>query len=234
MKGQKLRGQAGFSLIELVIAMVIMLILMGLVATLLDRSLNIRARESRKTDALTSAQAALNIMSREISNSGFGMYEGSVTSPVPSNGLIIADSAQNRIRIRANITNVGGGSAAVMQCPPACTSEPGEDVAYFFDDNTDSIVRYDPHGIQTAPGVYAAQTSVVVNQISNIRFAYFDYQDDGTVTAAPGNAAPTSKTGRIQLTVEVQLEPVRGQPNETVRFTSEINLRNSNYMLRQY
>jgi hypothetical protein len=75
---------------------------------------------------------------------------------------------------------------------------------------------------------------VIVNKISNITFSYFDYQDDGTVTAEPGNAAPTSQTGRVRLTVEVQLEPVQNEPNETVRFTSEINLRNSGYMLRQY
>ena len=233
MKVQK-KNSSGFSLLELMVTIVIMLVLLGLVSTILGRSLNIRARESRKTDALTSAQAALNLISREVSNSGFGMYEGSLTSPVPSNGLIVADSGQNKIRFRANITNVGGGSAASMACPPACTNEPGEDVAYYFDAATNSIVRYDPHGIEVSPGVYGPQTSVVVNRISNVKFAYFDYQDNGTVTAPPGNTAPTSKTGRIQLTVEVQLDHVQNQPDETVRFTSEINLRNSNYMLKQY
>ena len=113
-----------------------------------------------------------------------------------------------------------------MGCPPACTNEPGEDVTYFFDNATQSIVRYDPNG--------DPRTSVIVNRISNVQFAYFDYQDDGTVTAPPGNTVPSANTGRIQLTVEVQLDPVQGQPNETVRFLSEINLRNSKYMLRQY
>ena len=234
MKRLKTNRQAGFSLLELMIAMIIMLVIMGLVSTMLGRSLNIRSRESRKTDALTSAQAALNIMSREISNAGFGIYEGSVFSQTASNGIILGDSNQNALRFRANLTNVGTGSATTMGCPPACTNEPGEDVTYFFDDTTKSIVRYDPHGIQTSPGVYGPQTSVIVNKISNITFSYYDYQDDGTVTADPGNDAPTSKTGRVRLTVEVQLEPVQNEPDETVRFTSEINLRNSGYMLRQY
>lgn len=225
MKSQKSKFQAGFSLIELLIAMIVMLVLMGLVSTLMGRALNIRSRESRKTDALTSAQAALNIMSREISNAGFGLYEGSGTSRISSNGLQ-TDSGQNRLRFRANITNAGNGSAASMGCPPACTNEPGEDVTYFFDNATSSIVRYDRNGDPA--------TSVIVNRISNVTFAYFDYQDDGTVTPEPGNTVPTFRTGRIRLTVEVQLEPVQGQPNDTVRFTSEINLRNSNYMLRQY
>jgi prepilin-type N-terminal cleavage/methylation domain-containing protein len=226
MKSHKKKLQAGFSLLELVIAMVIMLVLMGLVSTLLGRSLNIRSRESRKTDALTSAQAALNIMSREITSAGFGIYEGSAFNQTPSNGLIVADSGQNRLRFRANITNVGTGSATTMGCPPACTNDPGEDVTYFFDNATSSIVRFDRNG--------TPQTSVIVNRISNISFAYFDYQDDGTVTAEPGNTVPSSRTGRIRLIVDVQLEAVQNEPNETVRFTSEINLRNSSYMLRQY
>lgn len=234
MKRLKTKLQAGFSLLELMIAMVIMLVIMGLVSTMLGRSLNIRSRESRKTDALTSAQAALNIMSREISNAGFGIYEGSVFSQTASNGIILADSNANSLRFRANLTNVGTGSASTMGCPPACTNEPGEDVTYFFDNTTKSIVRYDPHGIQISPGVYGPQTSVIVNKISSITFSYFDYQDDGSVTADPGNTVPSSRTGRVRLTVEVQLEPVRDEPNETVRFTSEINLRNSGYMLRQY
>jgi type II secretory pathway pseudopilin PulG len=226
MKANQKKSIAGFSLIELVIAMVVMMILLGLVATIMGRSLNVRARESRKTDALTSAQAALNVMSRELSNAGFGIYEGSALSPSFSNGIVIPDSGQNRIRVRANLTNAGPGSASTMACPPACTNEAGEDVTYYFDNATQSIVRYDPWG--------NPQTSVIVNRISNVEFRYFDYQDNGAVTADPGNTVPTSRTGRIRLVVSVQLEPVQNQPNETVRFTSEINLRNSNYMLRQY
>jgi hypothetical protein len=67
-----------------------------------------------------------------------------------------------------------------------------------------------------------------------LAFSYFDYTSDGTITAEPGNGAPTIDTGRIRLTVDVALDPVEGQPEESVRFTSEINLRNSSYMLRQY
>ena len=73
----KRKGQLGFSLMEMMIAMAIMMVLMGIVSTLLSRSLGVRARESQRTDALTSAQAALNVMSREIANSGFGIYTGS-------------------------------------------------------------------------------------------------------------------------------------------------------------
>ena len=225
MRSLKQKRIAGFSLIELMISMVVVVLLLGIVSTLLARSLSVRARESRKTDALTSAHAALNIMSREIANAGFGIYDGAV-SQTAVNGIILnGDSTAGQIHFRANLSNAGDGPVNPA-CPTVCTNEPGEDVTYFFDDETDSIVRYDPNADPT--------TSVIVNKISNVTFSYFDYAPDGTSTAEPGNPSPTVSTGRIRLTVDVTLEPVEGQPDDSVQFTSEINLRNSSYMLRQY
>jgi len=225
MRSVQRKHNAGFSLIELMITMVVVILFLGIVSTLLSRSFSVRARESRKTDALTSAQAALNIMSREIANAGFGIYDGA-ESQTAVNGIILGgDSNANQIHFRANLTNFGDGPVNPT-CPAVCTNEPGEDVTYFFDDETDSIVRYDPNGDPT--------TSVIVNKISNVTFSYFDYEPDGTSTAEPGNVTPTLNTGRIRLTVDVTLDPVQDMPAESVRFTSEINLRNSSYMLRQY
>jgi prepilin-type N-terminal cleavage/methylation domain-containing protein len=224
MRSVKLKNNKGFSLIELLITMVIVVLLLCLVSTLLSRSLSVRARESRKTDALTSAHAALNIMSREIANSGFGIYDGPLFQNAV-NGIIIDDSDANQIHFRANLTNTGDGPIN-PSCPAVCTDDANENVTYFFDDATDSIVRYDPRATPT--------TSVIVNKISNVTFSYFDYADDGTSTPEPGNAVPSDATGRIRLTVDVTLDRTADQPEESVRFTSEINLRNSNYMLRQY
>ena len=55
--------EAGFSIIEMVVTMMIMLVIMGLVTTLFARSFSTRNRESSRTDALTATQAALNVMS---------------------------------------------------------------------------------------------------------------------------------------------------------------------------
>ncbi|MEO8041024.1 MAG: prepilin-type N-terminal cleavage/methylation domain-containing protein [Acidobacteriota bacterium] len=215
----------GFSLIELMIGMTVTLILLGVISSIVFRSTSVRARESRKADALVSAQAALNVMTREIANSGFGLFTDSV-SQIPSNGLIIADSNTNRIRLRSNFENVGDYS------PPTNgtvinTNDPGEDITYFFDNATKSIVRYDAYGPD------GPETSVVVNKISNVTFSYFNYtSSSSTVTET---STPTSATGRVRLTVVVELDPVVGQPdNQVVTFTSDVTLRNSNYMLRQY
>ncbi len=216
------RTHTGFSLIELMIAMTIMLLLLGIVSSLLARSYSVRNRESQRTDALTSAQAALNVISREIANAGFGIYEGTNTR-FASNGIVVADSSDSRIRIRANVINSGvpgdSGSSALA------TNQPGEDVTYFYDADTDSIVRFDPNDLP--------QTSVVVNRISDVTFEYFDYT--GTNSSGVLTTAPTSNTGRVRITVLVQLDPVAGQPNPLeVEFTSDVTLRNSNYMLNQY
>src|SRR5437588_11140966 len=84
----------GFSLVELMIAMTIVLIIPTLTASLVSSSFNIRGRENQKTAALADAQRALNNMSREIANSGFGLS---------NNGIAAYDSSSTAIRVRANL-----------------------------------------------------------------------------------------------------------------------------------
>ena len=52
-------------------AMAITLILLAVISSAIARATSVNARETRKADALVSAQAALSVMSREIGNSGF-------------------------------------------------------------------------------------------------------------------------------------------------------------------
>src|SRR5712691_12054078 len=88
------RNQAGFSIIELLIAMTVTLVVMSIAVTLLARSLHIRERENEHVDELADVQRALNIMSREISNAGFNLT---------TNGIVAADSNGQAIRVRANL-----------------------------------------------------------------------------------------------------------------------------------
>jgi type IV pilus assembly protein PilW len=214
MKIAHRQKQKGFSLLELIIAMTITLILMAIAATLFSGALGTRARESRRTDALTSAQAALNVMSREIANAGYGLT---------NNGIVTADSGEQKLRFRANVKNSN-----------TVTCDPGEDVTYFYDATSRSIIRYDrfpasPTNCNTATG----ETSVVVNRISNVTFQYFDYTGSSSTPSIV--TTPTINTSRIRITVTVQLDQVQGQPNnQTVTFTSDITLRNSDYMRNQY
>lgn len=201
---KKTTKNKGFSLVELMIAMAITLVLMGLATTLFASALGTRSRESRKTDALTSARAALSAISREIGNSGYGLT---------ANGVVIADSGEKKIHFRANLYN-----------DDYTTDKAGEDVTYFFDSTTKSIVRYDPNA--------TPKTSVIVNKISDVKFSYFNFTSAGVMSTS---TTPTTSTGRVRITVTVQLEEVQGQPkNQTVSFESDVTLRNSTYMLNQY
>src|SRR5215204_7266383 len=97
---------SGFSLLELIIAMAITMALMTAAATLLANALRVRSRENQKSDALADVQRALNIMSREIANSGFNLSD---------NGIVAADSSRNRVRIRANLNRFETGSESVFE-----------------------------------------------------------------------------------------------------------------------
>lgn len=205
--------EKGFSLLELLVAITIMLVLLSLVSTILTKSINTRSRESSKTDALSSTQAALNVISREVANSGYGLSY---------NGLIGSDSGYKKIRVRSNIENSNN-----------CSTDSGEDVTYFWDEANKSIVRSERYATTECGSTFETKTSVVVNRISNITFQYWNYT--AATLNGTASAAPTADTGRIVITVEVELEDVAGQPsNQKVTLTSDVTLRNSEFMLKQY
>jgi len=200
---------SGFSIVELLIAVTIMIVVLGLVGSLLSQSLSTRQREMSRTDALTSAQAALNVMSREIANSGYGLT---------SNGIVTADSNQQQLHFISNVAN----NNAVL-------TNRYENVTYFFDPVTSSILRHDANGDGTA----APQTSIIINRISNVNFLYFNYT--GSNSAPTSSATPSLSTGRVRVMLTVSLENVQGQPSgQSVVLVSDVTLRNSRYMLQNY
>jgi type II secretory pathway pseudopilin PulG len=227
MKRKANKKIAGFSIIELMIAMTVMLLSLGIVSSLISWTFSVKARESRTADALSTAQAAISVISREISNSGFGLYNEE--NDEANNGIVLNDSNDHMIRVRSNFENEGG--TRTSQGPTTLEiNRPGEDVTYFFDPDTKSIVRYDRHGA----GVNVGVTSVVVNKISNVTFEYYDYAGSTSLATGP-STAPTVDTGRVKIIVEVELDPVEGQPdNQRVTLASEVTLRNNSYMLQQY
>lgn len=119
-------SQAGFSLLELLIAMTITLAVMAAASTLLATSLRTRVRENARTNALASTQRALNIMSREIGNSGFGLTD---------NGIVELDSDDESIRVRSNLSG------------DTDLDDADEDVRFVYQDENDAIVRYENGGV---------------------------------------------------------------------------------------
>jgi len=202
-------NNAGFSLLELIFAMTIVLVLMGIVSTLLSSVLGVKTRETQRAGGITSTQAALNVMSREIGNSGFGLMD---------NGLV-ADSNNKKIHFRANIQN-----------NDSATDDLGENVTYFYEPTSESIMRYDACPLSTA---CSPSTTVIINGISEINILYLNY--NGTNSTATETTTPTVNTGRVRITLLVKLDDTYGQPlNRFVTLSSDVTLRNSNYMLNQY
>lgn len=204
-------SENGFSIIELLFSMILTLIILGVAVGAFSGALGSRERESSKTDAITSAQAALNIMTREIGNAGFGLEN--------ENGLVYADCTDKRLRFRANTDNRNNE-----------TAEPGEDVSFYYDVDSQSVVRHERY---TAGGVVTDRVSGIINRVSDVDFTYYNYNPDGSVD--PPSTAPADNTGLVNITLTVILADVRGQPTgQTVTVTSDITLRNSPYMLGQY
>lgn len=155
--GIALQGREGFSLIELILSLTISLIILAAGVMVFSGALSSRARETSKTDAITSAQAALNIMSREIGNSGYGLMD---------NG-IVADSTASKLHFRTNTVNTNG-----------TTSDPGEDMVFYLDGSgaDQSVVRHDNN---------TNETSGVINRISSVSFVYHVTPNDAGVPAGP-------------------------------------------------
>ena len=224
MSSSNKNSSSGFSLLELLIAMVITMALMTAATTLLANALRVRSRENQKSDALADTQRALNIMSREIANTGFNLT---------NNGIVAAESGLNRIRIRSNLNRYDVDDASVSQTSRESVMDKSEDITYFLNeaDNTKYLARHDQYG---------NGSTVLANRIDSMNIHYFDQKV--MYTAPPGgsditnaSAAEVSPTSAkyIVIAVSVTLDAV-GQPGSpgyqppySVLLCSDITLRNT-------
>src|SRR5258706_13515637 len=90
----KSSSQSGFSLMELVVGMTIPLIIVTIASTLLASSFAIRGRENQRPAAIADAQRALNTMSREGANAGYGLS---------TNRIVAGASGLSQLRVRSNL-----------------------------------------------------------------------------------------------------------------------------------
>jgi prepilin-type N-terminal cleavage/methylation domain-containing protein len=210
---------AGFSLLELLIAMTISMTLMIAGTTLLTNALRVRNRENQKSDALADTQRAINIMSREIANTGFNLT---------SNGIVAADSNVNRIRIRSNLDGYDPTAAGRLD-----VIDPNEDITYFINeaDTIKYLARHDKFG---------SQSTVLANRVDSMNIHYFDRpvtyttpQGGADIASPSATEVSPSAAKYIVIAVSVTLDAV-GTPNTagyqppyTVLLCSDVTLRNT-------
>ena len=200
------RNEAGFSLLELLISITITLAIMAAATTLLATSLRTRTRENKRTEALTDAQRALSMMSREIGNSGYGLTD---------NGVATSDSGTDSIRVRANLNNNSTLAASTL--------EADEDIRYVFQSSNKTIVRFSP--VPSPDGT----TTVMANGVTFMQLRYFDSSG-----AAITNASLYNRAERVKIEVHVELPATAGLPASVVGLVSDVALRNAPATLEQF
>ena len=214
----------GFSLIELLIAMTITLVLLGVASAILASSFKIRTRENQKTEALADSQRGLNLITREVANSGYGLTD---------NGIVSTDSGLTSIRVRANL-NASDGEVTSNSA-----TDKDEDVKYmlYTDSGSSYIVRLDVN--------VAAQEMVLANRVDALNIRYYPDKvyyrtancDITNVVDGAGNpiSEVTQKSNAKYIVVSVCVTlPAVGtpgsdgyQPNSRVQLVSDVTLRNS-------
>jgi Tfp pilus assembly protein PilW len=222
-KSLQVRSDRGFSLIELLIAMSITIMLLGIGSSVLMGSFNIRHREDQISDALADGQRALNIMSREIANAGFNLS---------TNGIVPGDSGLTSIRIRSNLNKYDPEAGEKSQ---KGVIDAGEDIKYFVNaaDKTNYLVRYDVNNPDED-----VQKTVLANRMDSLRIHYFaqqvSYSTSGCDIKDPSAAEVAPAAARyIVIAVCVQLEEYGTpgspghQPRSTVLLASDVTLRNA-------
>src|SRR6185369_10681657 len=219
----KLQSQRGFSLIELIIAMSVTIVIATIAATLVAQSFRMRAREDSRSDAIADAHRALNIVSREIANSGFGLID---------NGIVPGDTGAGSIRFRANLNAYTRDAAGNLVAGAGSVTDRDEDIKYtmYNDDvaNRHYLVRYDAilGAVDQREG-----TTVLANRLDSFQLQYFD--STGTELNVVADPSAVINAWKVRLTVGVIL-PAEGQPESpgyqpqsVVNLVSEVVLRNS-------
>jgi len=234
-------NESGFSMIELVVAMAVTLTIVGLASSLLASSFNMRSREDRKSDAIADVQRALNIMTREISNSGLKLP--SDLPSISSNGVVAGDSSNESIRIISNLNVMPDSANGYFEDPDVTDAD--EDLKFLMYVDADLgqryIVRYERNGTN--------QTTVLANRIDSLMFRYYDEKvtyntkinDEGNcdienvvnASGATENEVSPGSAKVVVIGVCVTL-PAAGSPNTDgyqpptqVQLTSDVVLRNT-------
>lgn len=200
--------------------MAVTLVLMAIASTLLAASFKVRNRENSRSSALADAQSALNIMSREIANAGYGLS---------SNGIVTGgDSNATQIRVRSDLDLSGA------------TNGDAEDVKYLFvnDANGSFIVRMNLQPTQT--------TGLIASRIDGLAIYYYDQRvtytigngvitnvlnSAGTVQAevvTPANAKYIVLVLRVTLPAVGTAGSAGYQPASATQLVSTVTLRNAN------
>jgi prepilin-type N-terminal cleavage/methylation domain-containing protein len=216
-----LRGQEGFTLVELMVAMSIFLLILVGIFQVFDPSRNAYQVSERKLGVQQNARVAMDRMARQIRMAGY----------FPEN--VDSDSTNNLSNSIQAATESGLALAGDLDMTGASS-------VYTF--------CLDSQGLRRVTGAIGAGTSytcangvLMAESVTALRFAYFDSANNPVpnppgatfnldaqgLGAAPAfvNVAERSAVRRVVIMVTAR-ENVPGQPAQTYTLTSDVRLRN--------
>lgn len=201
-------GAAGFSLLELMVALGVTMVIMVAAGRMLAMSMNVRARENQRTEAIADAQRALQAMTRDINNAGLGLSTNGITCDDP------AEAVYGEIRIRSNLD---GFTEAVPD-----TTDADEDVVYTL--INDATVN-PPQRLVVRQDVNTGRISQLANRIDGLHFDFLNADD----TAAASVAAAVKVRIKVWVSLDAVGTPGTGgyQPPTRMLLSSQAALRNS-------
>jgi type II secretory pathway pseudopilin PulG len=186
---RRAKGEAGFSLLELIIAMGLTVIVLGVSTALLASAVRVRAREDRRSDAIADVRRALNTMSREMANAGYGL-----PSNLAGNGIVAADSNSTSVRLISNSDRYSTLAGATPDSP----NSQDEDVIYRWvndaANNQSYIMRFDVNSV-------IQRTTVLANRVDSFVIRYYNQRvtyQAGTCQQGINTATVLNSAGAVQ------------------------------------
>jgi len=221
MRSSTLRGQAGFTLVELMVAMSIFLLILVGIFQVFDPSHRAYQTSERKLDVQQNARVAMDTMARQIRMTGY-FPENIDTDTANDLSNRIQAASESALAIAGDLDGSGASNAFT-----------------FCLDNTG--LRRVRGAIGTAASYTCANGQLLAESVTALTFAYFDsannpipnpptapYNLDGQAFGVAPAFATTVERGavrRIVIMVTAR-ESVPGQPAQTYTLASDVRLRN--------
>ena len=217
-----LRDQRGFTMIELLVSTVTMVIVLGGAVAITSQVQQGYRRQLEDSAAEQEARYALDWIGKYIRAADNNPYNRA-TSPCPAAGTLVTaiqfdgeldGNDDNDIRLMTDSNppdGVFGGAAA-----GACTQS-GEDVTISLDEENNTIVFFD----NNTGGAVSTRTDTV---IEDLRFVYRNAARAVLATNTPANQALVFYI-EIRITIRTRtIDAMTGQP-ETRTLSSEVKVR---------
>ena len=200
MKSCKIGAEQGFSLVEFLLATLIMLIMAGSVFSLLSKTETTASYQTEVQGVLENTRIAMETVER--------ILQQAANDPLKAGfpGVTITSSTQ--LRVRSDITGLGPGTD--KGDPDGDTNDTGEDFIIRYNAGAQTIELVTPAGV----------VQPIASNITAFTMQYFDRA--GAVTSAGNNVCSI----RISLTGASRVRDLQTGERFAMQLTSDVQLAN--------